>query len=316
MIILYEIRFWCAWASYLPEDSPWWMRQNGNKLIGWNGGEEPYYIMDWHNQDFREQIALQCKAIADLDFMDGVTLDCFAIDMLGDGNEDADRVDLVKRIRDKIGEKLLIINGNTLKRPNFAPYINGLYMEVYESATANDWQFISDTLRWAETTCREPVLNSVEVWSDNNRLDENKMRAVTTLSLTHSDGYCLFADPNTKPEPDHMHSWYSFWDTDLGQPIAKGWQRPQDEMYQREYSNGTVIYNPIGNGNQTITFNETRKSAATGIEGTTFTINEYDGDIFTYIEAAPEIVIPTSTMETFSYPASICNQQGSQQHSK
>ena len=43
------------------------------------------------------------------------------------------------------------------------------------------------------------------------------MRVATTLALTHSDGYVLYADPNPLKTPDHLHDWYPFWDAQAGQ---------------------------------------------------------------------------------------------------
>ena len=301
IVVLSEIRYFVSSGSYLPADSPWWKRDgSGNRIPLWG-----YYVEDWNNEDLRIQVATQCGAVTDLDFMDGVLIDCFAIDLFGDADCDANRVDMIKRIRERIGDKLIVINGNMFKKPNVAQYVNGLFMETFDSATAEDWKVVSDTLRWAENNLREPVVNCLEVWPDSGRNDLYKMRAVTTLSLTHGDGYCLFADSWS-----HYHDWYVFWDTDLGTPVTEGWQRPDNEMFQREFTNGTVIYNPKGNGNKSITFAETRKSAATGTESTTFTVNENDGDIFTYVDTPPVIQEPTAKMITDNYPASICSQQG------
>ena len=72
------------------------------------------------------------------------------------------------------------------------------------------------------------------------------MRATTTLALTHSDGYCLFSDPNPLSSPDHLHNWYAFWNRSLGKPVAKGTANSDGTM-RREFENGTVVYNPMGN---------------------------------------------------------------------
>ena len=47
------------------------------------------------------------------------------------------------------------------------------------------------------------------------------MRATTTLSLTLSDGYCLFADPDPLPTADHLHDWYPYWNKSLGKAVAE-----------------------------------------------------------------------------------------------
>ena len=105
------------------------------------------------------------------------------------------------------------------------------------------------------------------------------MRATTTLSLTHSDGYCLFSDPNSLPTQDHLHDWYPFWDTKLGRPTGPGWKR-EDGAWQREYTGRTAVYNPIGKGEITVRFDGPRTSAATGKTAKVHAVGALDGDIF------------------------------------
>ena len=92
---------------------------------------------------------------------------------------------------------------------------------------------IADTLAWAEVNLREPRVNCLETWFHKSRDDLNLMRATTTLALTHSDGYCLFSDPNPLPTPDHLHNWYTFWNRSLGKPVAKGTANSDGTVRQR-----------------------------------------------------------------------------------
>jgi len=160
-----------------------------------------------------------------------------------------------------------------------APYINGYFMECYKSKTAKDWQEIADTLAWAEAHLREPRVNCLETWYHQSRDDLNLMRATTTLALTHSDGYCLFSDPNPLPTPDHLHNWYKFWSRSLGKPEAKG-KVAGDGTVRREFQNGTVVYNPMGNKAVSVTFPEERRSVATGKIARSHDLGSADGDIF------------------------------------
>jgi hypothetical protein len=109
------------------------------------------------------------------------------------------------------------------------------------------------------------------------------MRATTTLALTHSDGYCLFSDPNPLPSPDHRHDWYPFWGKNLGKPVGECITR-DDGMVVREFENGTVVYNPMGNKPVEVIFDENRKSAATGALSTRYKLGCPDGDIYLTIE--------------------------------
>lgn len=119
----------------------------------------------------------------------------------------------------------------------------------------------------------------MESWFHQSRDDLNLMRATTTLTLTRSDGYALFSDPNTLPAPDHLHDWYDFWDADLGVPTAPGEAR-QDGSVIRSFTNGVVIYNPLGNETVNVSFPESMQSVATGLSGTQHKVASAAGDIF------------------------------------
>ena len=53
-----------------------------------------------------------------------------------------------------------------------------------------------------------------------------------------------------------------------------------DGTVHREFQNGTVVYNPLGNKAVSVTFPEDRRSAATGRIGRTHALRSPDGDIF------------------------------------
>jgi hypothetical protein len=152
-------------------------------------------------------------------------------------------------------------------------------MECNKSATAKDWSQVADTLAGAEDNLKEPRVNCLETWFHNSRDDLNLMRATTTLALTMSNGFCLFSDPNPLPTPDHLHNWYPFWKKTLGKPIGKGTLN-QDGTTSREFENGTVVYNPMGNASAVIKFQESRTSVATGQVGPTHQLGSPDGDIY------------------------------------
>jgi hypothetical protein len=104
------------------------------------------------------------------------------------------------------------------------------------------------------------------------------MRATTTLALTQSDGYCLFSDPDDLPTPDHLHDWYPFWNKGLGNPVSAGAEQP-DKSWRREFTNGTVVYNPMGNATVTVRFEQPCLSGATGQVAPEHQIPPGDGDI-------------------------------------
>ena len=277
LILLVEVRYRDAHRSFLPHGHKWWRRDDQGKIVsGWEEGG--YLQLDFSNPEYREHVAKQAQAAVSSGIVDGVMLDWW--------RDDPDRLSLVKAIRSRIGDKALILaNANDVPTPQTAPFINGYFMECYRSQTADDWKRIADALTWAEKNLRQPRINCLETWYHKSRADEALMRATTTLSLVLSDGYCLFSEPNPLPTPDHLHNWYSFWERRLGAALAPGVARPDGAM-TREFINGTVVYNPMGNHPVTITFGESRNSRATGSRARVHTVGPCDGDLFLKDKAA------------------------------
>ena len=271
MVFLVEIRYRDASRRFLPEGHRWWKRDAaGNVEKGWDEGG--FLKLDFANPEYQKQVAAQTAAAVSSGVFDGVMLDWW--------NDDDDRLELVRRVRSAIGEGALILaNANDRKTPRTAPYINGYFMECTRSKSAADWNRIAETLEWAEDNLRRPHINCLETWFHNSREDLNLMRATTTLSLTLSDGYALFSDPNPLPKPDHLHNWYPFWSKTLGLPVAKGARQP-DGTIRREFGHGTVVYNPFGNQPREIRFAKPRKSAAAGSISIAHQLAAGDGDIF------------------------------------
>lgn len=274
IILIAEIRYRDAHPRWLPEGHKWWMRdENGRISKGWKEGG--FLLLDYKNPEYRRHVAKRAKAAMDSGVADGILLDWW--------NDDEDRLALIKEIRAALGdEPLIIVNTNHRKAPITASYVNGLFMECFRSKTPEDWRMIEDTLIWAEQNLRPPRVNCVEVWYHKSRQDWPLMRAVTTLALTHSNGYCLFSDPNPLPSPDHLHDWYEFWDKSLGKPVAQGSKR-KDGAVIREFEKGTVVYNPMGNRSVEVVFDNVRISRATGKSGKIHMLESSDGDIYLHV---------------------------------
>jgi Hypothetical glycosyl hydrolase family 15 len=270
LILLAEIRYRDAWAGYLPAAHRFWQHDaQGNRILGWAEGN--FYVLDWHLPEYRALVAEQARAAVEAGF-DGVFIDWW-------DDTDDDRIDLAQAIRDAIGDRVLIVNSNDRQAPRAAPFVNGLYMEGYQSATAQHWQQLASTLAWAETAVRLPRVNAFETWFATSRADLDRMRATTTLALTHSDGYALFCDPNDVPAPDHLHSWYPFWNEPLGVPLGPGVIRA-DGAWQRDFTGGVAVYNPMGNATASITLAGPHRSSATGLVATSHLVPGRDGDLF------------------------------------
>jgi len=284
--LLSELRYREGPEGFLPANSPWWLRdKNGQYEQGYDLKGKDFKLMDFTNPQFQDQIAAQAKAVVQTGVVDGVMLDCFHDNLLNGPKYDAAREQLLTKIRGAIGpDKLILVNSNETELPlNMTSQVNGFYMECPTSNSPKDWARIAQTLDYAEQHTREPHVNVVETWIDpgHDRNDElNKMRATMTLVMTHApDGYAVFGDPNPTSKIAHSHSWYEFYNTNVGAVTGPLVVRP-DGSATREYANGTVLYNPAGNKPVTIHFQEPRKEAGTGKVGCDFTVNGEDGDIF------------------------------------
>ena len=271
LVLIAEIRYRDAHRSYLPDGHAWWRRDSQGKIVaGWEEGG--YLQLDFGRAAFREQVALQAQAAVASGVVDGIMLDWW--------QDDEERLALIKAIRARIGERALVLaNANDRRTPMTAPFINGYFMECCRSQTAEDWSRIADTLVWAESHLRSPRVNCLETWFHTSRADENLMRCVTTLSLTQSDGYCLFSDPNPLPTPDHLHTWYPFWERRLGRPLAAGHPR-SDGTLEREFTCGTAICNLTNAQPVAVAFGEPRTSRATGRRARAHMVGVRDGDLF------------------------------------
>ena len=144
-----------------------------------------------------------------------------------------------------------------------------------------------NSLFWLEHNLREPRINGLEGYSlpgevfhsPNNR---RWMRTLTTLSLTHSDGYVLYT-----PSVASDHTWHDFWDADLGQPVSEKRQLYQETegLYIREFTNGWAVYNHSGSP-QVITLPEEVQGVASDLVGTEHAVANLDGEMYLRVTPA------------------------------
>ena len=212
------------------------------------------------------------------------------------------RLAILQKIRFNVGDNFLIlVNANTRKIPQSAAYVNGIFMESYKDEYSRSYNLdeikqMERTLLWAEQNLKPPQINCLEGWrlvtkytgdleariaERNSNQNQQSMRMITTLSLTHSDGYVLFSDDNTMPTPDHLHNWYNFWDIDLGYPVGEKAQRFQqiEGLFIREFEKGWTAYNRSGQ-TQTIIFAEDVTNVNTNERQQHHQIPDLDGVLF------------------------------------
>ena len=302
-IVLLQLEFREALLSQYPEDWPYWLRDAQGKIApGW-GSEQfppiPDGLINFTHPGFQDRVVAQAIAVSNCGIFDGIFFDHWGeIPLLSpyvdNETEHLARHNIIERIRAQTRPDFLIM-GNTNDHiiPRTGPRINGGFMETVVPGNLADIPIeshlyeIEHALNWLENNLREPVINALEGQvipteppdSPNNL---RWMRALTTLSLTFSNGYVVFSEPEL-----HTHYWYDFWDADLGQPVGPKAQLYDEDipgLYIREFTNGWAVYNHSGEA-QVITLAEEVQGVASGHLGTEHALPNLDGEM--YLRAKP-----------------------------
>ena len=306
----------------LGEDWPYWKRdEHGNIFREHNpdGTVAKHGLIDFTNPAVQDMIVQQAVAVSKYGLYDGIVFDYWSEPqrILGgwDGRrhrlffsleeEQQARLDIVRRIRAETRPNFLIMgNTNAFIIPKTGIYINGGFMEtgIPRDLMGADLERVinatENALLWLENNLREPRINGLEGFSipgealdsPNNR---RWMRALTTLSLTHSDGYVLYSDSGV-----FSHHWYDFWDADLGRPIGEKAQvydgRSSEGtasaieipgLYIREFTNGWAVYNHSG-APQVIRLPEEVQGVASGLVNTEHALPNHDGEMYLKVKPA------------------------------
>ena len=289
MIFLAEVRLRDSGGSipadYFPDDHPYWLRLPSGEIAH---DDEPRLI-NFAHPDVQDIIVGQALAIARCGLYDGVFFDWWNDfdSTVGDliSLEDAVRArkNIVDRIRSETRDDFLVVgNVNHTILPITGSQMNGGFMESLTSPPREViHQKVRDALEWLETNLREPRTVMLEGGTDPSEPPDSPynlqlMRAITTMSLTHSDGYVLFETGR-----GHDHYWYDFWDVDLGRPVGEKFQFYEEieKLYIREFTNGWAVYNQSGKA-QVVALPEEVQSAANGLVDTEHAVLNIDGDIF------------------------------------
>ena len=304
IIVLAEIAMRDEWPRSYPDDWPHWIRdENGNRVsaIGY-----PAFLMDFTHPEVPDIMVEQAIAVRKCGLYDGIFIDWWnekgtvlwtEFTKLARTNaaEQHARDVIIRRLRAAVGADFLImVNHNRQKAERAAPYINGLFMETGKDDargyTHQGLQQLEETLLWAETTLRVPRINALEGQGINAQPPASEgnlrnMRLITTLSLTHSDGYVLYnlgipvVDTSVL---DHVHFWTEFWEPKLGRPIGAKAETYKNinGLFIREFTNGFAVYNRSGK-ERMLQFPEKVSGVASGVGKKRWhTIPDLDGEIY------------------------------------
>ena len=247
-----------------PEDWPYWIRdENGNRVQVYSGVSD--FLIDFTQPAAQDILIQKALAVAKCGLYDGIFLDWWQEGSTTLNNdkgvyyrsveaERSARISMVRRIREAVDDDfLIIVNTGRSKAPLSAPYVNGTFMATQwdkrdTGYTHDGLREIESTLLWSEQNFREPQINALEGWGipleppDSPR-NQQMMRVITTLSLTHSDGYVCYIIgvrgiihkheyeiwpgheidhiEGKSHDHNHQHYWYSFWNAPLGRPVGE-----------------------------------------------------------------------------------------------
>ena len=284
-VLLAAINYRNQPSARLPEDSPLWLRDASGERVraGYALGGDQFFL-DYRKPETQAAIAAHCKALIDTGVFDGCMFD-FWTEHLPEDPVDPNgvyRTELAAKVRREIGDEAILI-GNTNNRlpAKSARYLNGMYMEGFGASYFLSWRMAAFDLAWGAAHLRKPAITLLEGWPTDaqGRAELSRMREVTTLTLTLSNGYVLYADRN-QHKVDHAHDWYPFWNASLGRPVEPPRRPDAPWPIRREFEHGAAVFNPPEAPPARVVFAEERVSAATGQHGRVFTVAPADGDLF------------------------------------
>ena len=277
-----------------PDDHPYWLRDANGEIALKN--DRGWRLINFAHPTVQDIIVGQALAVARCGLYDGVMFDWWDDSRSTVGTlipldvAQQARINIVRRIRESTRPDFIIMgNVNHRIMPLTGPFMNSGFMEssVFQGHTGEILEArltrVENSLRWLEGNLGgEPTINALQGGTDPNESPDSPknrryMRATTTLSLTHSDGYVVFCIENH----DHKY-WYDFWDVDLGQPVGPKSQLYDEEipgLYIREFTNGWAAYNHSGSEQQ-ITLPELAVGVASRLEGNTHTLPDIDGEMY------------------------------------
>ena len=300
MVFLVGISMRDAAISKYGEDWPYWVRDASGDIVpeGYNTGAA---LMDFTHPAVQDLIVAETIEVSKCGLFDGIIIDWWSeespvlpVHVGGVEKELKARLNILTRTR-AVTRPNFLIQVNARKIPHTKQYINGLAMETglpawysTEAQLENALSSVEDTLLWAEENLREPRINGVagevRFLEDADSPDNRRwVRLLTTLSLTHANGYVVSQALYGKD----WGTWYNFWDADLGRPVGEKGQLYQEieGLYIREFTNGWAVYNHSGE-TQEITLPELVTGVASGIEDTMHTLPNLDGEMYLRVKSA------------------------------
>ena len=289
--------------SEFPSDTDILLRHPNGQLVDWSG-EYHFNIL---LPEVQQLLIDKFVGIAECGLFDGIFLDGFLHNgtsgwrplyevmsvVAGREITDEDIIKIFRHIFRGVRERvrpdfLIILNTNVTRPDGYTEFVNGSFMEtdIHHLTTYKGLRQMEEVLSWNEKNLPAPQINCLEgrALDGHSHSPENlrRMRLITTLSLTLSDGYVDYTthlyEGATGPR---LAPWYDFWDADLGQPVeAKGQFCDNcDGLFIREFTNGWAVYNRSGKP-QKIQLPMQATGVASAITSITHIVPDLDGEMY------------------------------------
>ena len=247
-VILAELPFYEYRDEWLPEDHPWWLRQDGQRQQFWPGTHR----MDWNQAAYREHVVQQAVALREAG-VDGVFFDNLR-------PEPEPWTAFLRSLREAVGDGFLVQAnaGYAVGAHDFAaPFLNGIMYESGWSHKITDWDVMIRKMRHSESLLRTPRISVIERfeevrsragWPGDAKRGEKPppdpaaRRWTLCFSLVVGDFYYLFSD-NTS----HRHDWYAEYDGKIGQALEDG-RRLGSHAWARQLCGGRGLCEPARRG--------------------------------------------------------------------
>ncbi|MDE0505836.1 MAG: leucine-rich repeat domain-containing protein [Candidatus Poribacteria bacterium] len=270
---------------------------------GWFQETADGFLVDFVQPEVQDIIVQRALSIYRCGLYDGIVFDYgrdYVQNYEGYWSEQAiigTRENILRRIRSEVGDEFLILaNGSWQNVPRIEDYVNGLYLELKvggedgkqdSNGTKRTLITMENRLLWAQRNLKAPQIICLEGWSFPGEYSWSEtnvrwMRAMTALSLTHSDGFMKFG---TGARALSGADWYEFWNVDLGRPVGEMAQRYDNRpgLFIREFTNGWAVYNRSGE-TQLIRLPEDVRSKSAGVQAAEHQLPNFDGEIFLRIK--------------------------------
>jgi len=284
-IALASISYRNVRGDWLPEDSPFWLRDAaGERVHTGSAMRGNQFFLDYRKPETQAAIAAHCKALIATGVFDGCMFDWWNENLADDPIDPNGefRTQLIAKVRAAVGESAILVGNTNQNRPTKSGrYLNGLFMEGFGAPYFLSWRTAAADFAWAATHLHKPTFTLLEgrPTAAQPRGDLARIREVTTLSLTMSNGYVLYADRNPG-NIDLTQDWYPFWSARLGRPKEPPRHPNGATAVRREFEHGSAVFNPPEGAPAEVKFKEERISAASGKRARAFTVAPRDGDMF------------------------------------